>query len=86
MDFALTSSMHAHSRSASGAELGRVSPKGGSAFPPNMGYLVRNATDDKCIRLTRPAKLMSLVERYGYSDIAAALRERGGLPDPNRPI
>jgi hypothetical protein len=24
---------------------------------------------------------MSLVEKYGYSDIAAALRERGGLPD-----
>jgi len=28
------------------------------------------------------AKLMSLVEKYGYDDIAAALRERGGLPDP----
>ena len=27
------------------------------------------------------AKLMSLVEKYGYSDIAAALRERGGLHD-----
>ena len=27
------------------------------------------------------AKLMSLVEKYGYDDIAAALRERGGLPD-----
>ena len=26
------------------------------------------------------AKQMSLVEKYGYSDIAAALRERGGLP------
>jgi hypothetical protein len=24
---------------------------------------------------------MNLVEKYGYSDIAAALRERGGLPD-----
>ena len=30
------------------------------------------------------AKLMSLVEKYGYSDIAAALRERGGLPDPEQ--
>ena len=28
------------------------------------------------------AKLLSLVEKYGYGDIAAALRERGGLPDP----
>ena len=28
------------------------------------------------------AKLMSLVEQCGYSDIAAALRERGGQPDP----
>jgi predicted TIM-barrel fold metal-dependent hydrolase len=27
-------------------------------------------------------KLMSLVEKHGYSDIAAALRQRGGLPDP----
>jgi hypothetical protein len=27
---------------------------------------------------------MSLVEKYGYSDIAAALRERGGLPDPEQ--
>src|SRR5207249_1781121 len=30
------------------------------------------------------AKLMSLVEKYGYGDIAAALRERGGLPDPEQ--
>ena len=30
------------------------------------------------------AQLMSLVEKYGYSDIAAALRERGGLPDPEQ--
>ena len=30
------------------------------------------------------AKLLSLVEKYGYSDIAAALRERGGLPDPEQ--
>jgi hypothetical protein len=30
------------------------------------------------------AKLMSLVEKYGYEDIAAALRERGGLPDPEQ--
>src|SRR5438477_51935 len=30
------------------------------------------------------AKLMSLVEKYGYPDIAAALRERGGLPDPEQ--
>jgi hypothetical protein len=30
------------------------------------------------------AKLMSLVEKYGYDDIAAALRERGGLPDPEQ--
>ena len=30
------------------------------------------------------AKLMSRVEKYGYSDIAAALRERGGLPDPEQ--
>ena len=30
------------------------------------------------------AKLMSLVEKYGYSDIAAALRERNGLPDPEQ--
>jgi hypothetical protein len=29
---------------------------------------------------------MSLVEEYGYSDIAAPLRERGGPPDPNRLI
>ncbi|MGH7062300.1 MAG: amidohydrolase family protein, partial [Stellaceae bacterium] len=28
------------------------------------------------------AQLMGLVEKYGYDDIAAALRERGGLPDP----
>ncbi len=28
------------------------------------------------------AKLMSLVEKYGYKDIAAALRERDGWPDP----
>ena len=34
-------------------------------------------------RLDR-AKLMSLVEKYGYDDIAAALRERGGLPDPEQ--
>jgi hypothetical protein len=27
---------------------------------------------------------MSLVEKYGYGDIAAALRERGGLPDPEQ--
>jgi hypothetical protein len=27
---------------------------------------------------------MSFVEKYGYSDIAAALRERGGLPDPEQ--
>jgi len=27
---------------------------------------------------------MSLVEKYGYDDIAAALRERGGLPDPEQ--
>jgi hypothetical protein len=32
------------------------------------------------------AKLMSRVEKYGYSNIAAALRERGGLPDPSKPI
>jgi hypothetical protein len=25
---------------------------------------------------------MTLVEKYGYDDIAAAFRERGGLPDP----
>ena len=30
------------------------------------------------------AKLMSLVEKYGYTDMAAALRERGGLPDPEQ--
>src|SRR6266699_5772068 len=30
------------------------------------------------------AKLMSLVEKYGYDDIATALRERGGLPDPEQ--
>src|SRR5580704_1002328 len=30
------------------------------------------------------AKLMSLVEKYGYDDIAAALRKRGGLPDPEQ--
>jgi hypothetical protein len=30
------------------------------------------------------AKWMSLVEEYGYSDIAAALPERGGLPDPEQ--
>ncbi len=30
------------------------------------------------------AKLMGLVEKYGYGDIAAALRERGGLPDPEQ--
>src|SRR5437660_8067085 len=30
------------------------------------------------------AQLMSLVEKYGYSDIAVALRERGGLPDPEQ--
>src|SRR6202011_5656924 len=30
------------------------------------------------------AKLLSLVEKYGYDDIAAALRERGGLPDPEQ--
>jgi hypothetical protein len=29
-------------------------------------------------------KLMSLVEKYGYGDIVAALRERGGLPDPEQ--
>jgi hypothetical protein len=28
------------------------------------------------------AQLMSLVEKYGHSDIAQALRELGGLPDP----
>ena len=27
------------------------------------------------------ARLMSLVDKCGYSDIAAALRERGGPPD-----
>jgi hypothetical protein len=30
------------------------------------------------------AKLMNLVEKYGYDDIAAALRKRGGLPDPEQ--
>ena len=30
------------------------------------------------------AQLMRLVEKYGYDDIAAALRERGGLPDPEQ--
>jgi predicted TIM-barrel fold metal-dependent hydrolase len=30
------------------------------------------------------AKLLSLVEKYGYDDIATALRERGGLPDPEQ--
>src|SRR5262245_3102925 len=30
------------------------------------------------------AKLMSLVEQYGYCDIATALRGRGGLPDPEQ--
>src|SRR5208337_1313771 len=30
------------------------------------------------------AKLLGLVEKYGYDDIAAALRERGGLPDPEQ--
>jgi hypothetical protein len=30
------------------------------------------------------AELTSLVENYGYSDIAAALREHGGLPDPEQ--
>src|SRR5438034_3148724 len=30
------------------------------------------------------AQLLSLVEKYGYDDIAAALRERGGLPDPEQ--
>ena len=30
------------------------------------------------------AKLVGLVEKYGYTDIAAALRERGGLPDPEQ--
>src|SRR4029077_10785985 len=35
VEFALAPSMRAHSRLASGAELGRVSPKGGSAFSPN---------------------------------------------------
>jgi hypothetical protein len=30
------------------------------------------------------AKLMYLVEKYGYDDIAAALRKRGGLPDPEQ--
>src|SRR5208282_3918392 len=30
------------------------------------------------------AKLMSLVEKYGYGDMAAALHERGGLPDPEQ--
>jgi hypothetical protein len=29
-------------------------------------------------------QLMSVVEKYGSSDIAAALRERGGLPDPEQ--
>jgi predicted TIM-barrel fold metal-dependent hydrolase len=32
------------------------------------------------------AKLMSLVEKYGYRDIAAALRERDGWPDPEMHI
>src|SRR5437016_1958561 len=30
------------------------------------------------------AKLMSLVEKYGYDDMAAALRGRDGLPDPEQ--
>jgi predicted TIM-barrel fold metal-dependent hydrolase len=30
------------------------------------------------------ARLLSLVEKYGYDDIAAALRARGGLPDPEQ--
>ena len=30
--------------------------------------------------------MMSLVEKYGYGDMAAALRERGGLPDPEQAI
>jgi hypothetical protein len=29
-------------------------------------------------------KLLSLTEKYGYDDIATALRERGGLPDPEQ--
>ena len=33
--------------------------------------------------LTRVTGLIDeLVEKYGYSDIAPAFRERGGLPDP----
>src|SRR4029077_20325568 len=31
-----------------------------------------------------PAQLLTLVKKYGYDDIAAALRERGGLPDPEQ--
>jgi hypothetical protein len=34
-------------------------------------------------RLDRAEKL-SLVQKYGYDDIAAALRERGGLPHPEQ--
>jgi predicted TIM-barrel fold metal-dependent hydrolase len=34
-------------------------------------------------RLDR-SQLLSLVEKYGYDDIAAALRERDGLPDPEQ--
>src|ERR1700751_4628705 len=44
------------------------------------GKAVERMHPDKLDR----AKLMSLVEKYGYSDIAAALRERGGLPDPEQ--
>ena len=28
--------------------------------------------------------MLSLVAKWGYDDIAAALRERGGLPDPEQ--
>jgi predicted TIM-barrel fold metal-dependent hydrolase len=34
-------------------------------------------------RLDR-GKLLDLVDKYGYDDIAAALRERGGMPDPEQ--
>src|ERR1700731_3794825 len=39
-------------RFARGAELGRVSPLGESAYPPNGGYLIRKPTDGKSISLS----------------------------------
>jgi hypothetical protein len=69
----------------------RAGTTGGSDRPPEKCDLIEHweqrsakALATHALRQLDRAQLMSLVEKYGYDDIAAALRERGGLPDPEQ--